>query len=67
MDKKKLIPGQKYLHHRKVDIAGRKMEAERWMKCESITKDGAVFSRDFEADIVLTNKEIEEDLQEDYK
>ena len=43
------------------------MEAERWMKCESITKDGAVFSRDFEADIVLTNKDIEEDLQEDYK
>ncbi len=32
------------------------------MKCERITDTGAVFSRDFEPEIVLTDKEIEEEL-----
>ena len=30
MDKRNLNPGRKYLHHRKVIIDGRIMEAERW-------------------------------------
>ena len=32
MDKRNLNPGRKYLHHRKITIDGRKMEAERWIK-----------------------------------
>lgn len=62
MDKKKLIPGKKYQQKRKTVIDGIPREAERWLKCEQITDTGAIFSRDFELKIELTDKEIREEL-----
>lgn len=62
MDKKKLIPGKKYQQKRKTVISGISREAERWLKCERITDTGAIFSRDFEPEIELTDKEIREEL-----
>lgn len=62
MDKKKLIPGKKYQQKRKTVIDGIPREAERWLKCERITDTGAIFSRDFELKIELTDKEIREEL-----
>lgn len=61
MEKNKVIPGKKYLHHRKVDIAGRKMEAERWIRCLEITDTGAAFRHEFEV-FELTNQEIREQI-----
>ena len=63
MDKSNLKPGKKYLHKRKTTISGRMLEAERWLKCEEITPDGAIFSRDFEPEIYLDNRQIQEELQ----
>lgn len=62
MDKKKLIPGKKYHQKRKTVIDGIPREAERWLKCERITDTGAIFSRDFEPEIELTDKEIREEM-----
>ena len=62
MDKKKLIPGKKYHQKRKTVIDGIEREAERWLKCERITDTGAIFSRDLEPEIYLTNDEIEGEL-----
>ena len=42
MDKRKLTPGRKYLHHRKIVINGRQLEAERWIRCLEVTGAGAV-------------------------
>lgn len=64
MDKKKLIPGKKYQQKRKAVIDGVPREAERWLKCDRITDTGAIFSRDFEPEIELTDKEIAEELIE---
>ena len=63
MDKKKLKPGKKYQQKRKTVIDGIPREAERWLKCERITNTGAIFSRDFEPEIELTDKEIREELK----
>ena len=67
MKKADLIPGRKYLHRRRTVIAGIPRQAERWLRCERITDTGAVFSRDFEAKIELTEKEIEEELMEGWE
>ena len=67
MDKKNLKPGKKYLHKRKTIISGVPREAERWIRCEEIISEGAVFSRDFEPEIELTEKEIEEELMEGWE
>lgn len=64
MDKSKLQIGKKYLYKRKTVIDGVKREAERWIRCEKITIPGAVFSRDLEPEIYLTNEEIQEELHE---
>lgn len=64
MEKNKIIPGKKYQQKRKTVIDGIQREAERWLKCERITDTGAIFSRDFEAEIELTDKEIREELIE---
>lgn len=64
MDKKKLKPGKKYQQKRKTVIDGIPREAERWLKCERITDTGAIFSRDFEPEIELTDKEIREEVME---
>lgn len=64
MDKSKLQIGKKYLHIRKTVIDSVEREAERWMRCEKITIPGAIFSRDFEPEIYLTNEEIQEELHE---
>lgn len=61
MDKRKLTPGRKYLHHRKITIDGRKMEAERWIRCLEITDTGALFRYEFEI-LELTNKEIQTEI-----
>ena len=63
MIKYKLNPGKKYLQKRKTIISGIPREAERWIKCEEITPDGAIFSRDFEPEIYLDNQQIQEELQ----
>lgn len=63
MDKRKLTPGRKYLHHRKVIIDGRIMKAERWIRCLEITDTGAVFRHEFEI-FELTNQEIKKELIE---
>lgn len=62
MTKSDLQTGKSYLHIRQTIIDGIPRTAERWMKCERITDTGAVFSRDFEPEIVLTDKEIDEEL-----
>lgn len=67
MNKNDLIPGQKYLHRETHTIDNRTIKAQRWMKCEEITEDGAVFSRYFEDKISLSNKEIEKELIEEWK
>lgn len=67
MKKADLIPGRKYLHRRRTEIGGITRTAERWLRCERITDTGAVFSRDFEAKIELTEKEIEEELMEGWE
>lgn len=64
MDKKKLIPGRKYQQKRKTVIDGIPREAERWLKCERIADTGAIFSRDFEPEIELTDKEIRKEIIE---
>lgn len=63
MERSKLIPGQKYLHHRKISIDGRQMEAERWIQCLEITDTGALFRHEFEV-LELTDQEIREELIE---
>lgn len=67
MKKADLILGRKYLHRRRTIISGIPRTAERWMKCERITDTGAVFSRGFEPEIPLTNKEIEEELMKGWE
>lgn len=67
MKKTDLLPGRKYLHRRRTEIGGVSREAERWLRCERITDTGAVFSRDFEPDIELEEKEIEEELMEGWE
>ena len=62
MDKKDLIPGKIYLHKRTTVIDGIRRQAERWIRCESITETGAVFGRYFEPNITLTDKQIREEL-----
>lgn len=61
MDKAKLVPGRKYLHHRKIIIDGRQLEAERWIQCLEITSTGAAFRHEFEV-LELTDQEIREQL-----
>lgn len=61
MDKSNLIPGRKYLHHRKIVINGRQLEAERWIQCLEITDTGAVFRHEFEV-FELTDQEIGEQI-----
>ena len=48
MDKKQLMPGKTYLYKRKTTIDGIEREAERYMTCTEITRDGAWFKRYFE-------------------
>ena len=67
MKKADIVPGRKYLHRRRTVIAGFTREAERWLRCERITPTGAVFSRDFEAETVLTDEQIEKELKETWE
>lgn len=62
MEKSNLKPGKKYLHKRKTIISGRMLEAERWIRCEEIMSEGAVFSRDFDPEIFLNNQQIKEEI-----
>lgn len=63
MDKSNLVPGQKYLHHRKIVINGRQLEAERWIRCLEITGAGAFFRHEYEV-FELTDQEIKKELIE---
>ena len=63
MEKNKLVPGRKYLHRRKVVIAGRAMEAERWIQCLEITGTGATFRHEYEV-FELTGQKIKKELKE---
>ena len=64
MNRNELQPGSKYLHRRRTIIGGIIRTAERWIRCEQITKTGAVFSRDFEPEIELSVEQIEQELME---
>ena len=64
MNKKKLQPGKKYLHRRQAVIDGVLREAEHWIKCDRITPTGAIFSRDFEPRIRMTDTQIEREVYE---
>ena len=59
-----LIQGKKYLRKRQTMIDGVLREAESWMRFERITPTGAVFSRDFEPEIHLTDAQIEREVHE---
>ena len=63
MEKNKLVPGRKYLHRRKIVIAGRAMEAERWIRCLEVTDNEAFFQHEYEI-FKLTDQEIKEELKE---
>lgn len=63
MDKRNLNPGRKYLHHRKVIIDGRIMEAERWIRCLEVMGAGALFRHEYEI-FEPTDQEIKEELKE---
>lgn len=67
MKKADLQPGRKYLHKRHTVISGASRTAERWLRCERITETGVVFSRDFEAETVLTDEQIEKELIETWQ
>ena len=67
MKKADIVPGRKYLHRRRTVIAGFTREAERWLRCERITETGAVFSRDFEPETVLSDEQIEKELTEGWE
>ena len=67
MKKADLIPGRKYLHKRRTEISGVSREAERWLRCERIKDNGAVFSRDFEAETELSDEQIEKELIETWQ
>lgn len=67
MKKANLTLGKKYLHRRRTVIAGIPRQAERWLRCERITPTGAVFNRDFEAETVLTEEQIEKELKETWE
>lgn len=67
MKKADLIPGRKYLHRRRAEIGGIPRVAERWLRCERITPTGAVFSRDFEPEIELSDEQIEKELTEGWE
>ena len=62
MKKNRIIPGKKYLHHRKIIIGGRQLEAERWIQCLEITGTGATFRHEYEV-FKLTDQKIEEELK----
>ena len=62
LKKPDLVLGRKYLHRRQTEIAGITRVAERWLRCERITETGAVFSRDFEPEMILTDEQIEKEL-----
>ena len=64
MIKTDLIPGKKYLRKRQTMIDGVLREAESWMRFERTTPTVAVFSRDFESDIILSDAEIEREVHE---
>ena len=62
MDEKDLIPGKASRHKRTTVSDGIKRQAEGWIRWESITETGAVFRRYFEPMIILTDKQIKEEL-----
>lgn len=63
MEKNRLISGKKYLHHRKISICGRQLEAERWIQCLEITGAGATFRHEYEV-FELTDQKIKQELKE---
>lgn len=67
MIKTDMIPGKKYLRKRQTMIDGVFREAENWMRFERTTPTGAVFSRDFEAETVLTDEQIKKELKKTWE
>lgn len=61
MDERNLEIGKKYLHHRKLEINGRKLEAERWVKCIELTPDGGTFQHEYEI-FTLGHNQIKEEI-----
>ena len=48
-------------YHRKLEIDGRKLEAERWVKCIDLTQEGGTFQHEYEV-FTLTYDQIKEEL-----
>ena len=67
MNKNNLQHGRKYLHKRQTEISGHTRTAERWLKCERNTDTGAIYSRDFEPEIELSDEQIEKELTEGWE
>lgn len=67
MKKSELVIGKKYLQKRNTIIDGVYRQAERWIKCENLTSSGAIFSREFEPRIRLTDAQIEREIFEQYE
>lgn len=61
MEKGNLKPGKKYLHHRKLVIDGRDMEAERWVRYLEPTQNGGLFEHEYER-FELSEEEITEEI-----
>lgn len=65
MDKKRLIPGHKYIRRRKTTLSGRAVEAESWIKCVQVMQKGAVFIYG-DRQMELTDEQIRKELREQY-
>lgn len=65
MDKRKLIPEERYLWRHKAVMAGREVEAERWITCIQVMQKGAVFACE-DKRIDLTDEQIQKELREKY-
>lgn len=62
----KMIPGRKYLHHRKIRIGDRDLEAERWVKYLEKTEKGGLFEFEFEQ-FELSDADIQTEIREEWK
>lgn len=66
MQKRRMLLGRKYLHHRKIQMGDRDLEAERWVRYVEETPKGGVFEHEFEQ-FELTDKEIKNEIREEWK
>ena len=66
MKTEEMVPGRKYMHHRKIQIGDRDLEAERWVKYLGKTEKGGLFEFEFEQ-FELTDTDIQKEIREEWK